>query len=123
MKKNIILLTLFLVLINTLLAGAKSFCSDYKKILNLSAKQINNIEAVERYYNTKIAKLNAEIILRKMEASQLKGIANQQSKIHALNTELGILNDELEEIQAQKEKEIISDLGFIQRIKYKKYCR
>lgn len=122
MKNNIVLILVCFIIFILPSANASNKCTDYKSMLKLSEKQIKNIEQSEKQYNSKIAKLNAEIILRKMEASQLKGVKSQQARVDSINAELNILNDKINEIQEQKEEAIITNLRLIQRFRYRRYC-
>ena len=57
-----------------------------------------------------MGKLNAEIILRKMEIAQLKPVKNSFYKINSINAELELVQEELSEIQSKKNDEISSVL-------------
>lgn len=85
---------------------------DFLKTLNLSDKKMQKIEEIENSYNPEIVKLNSEIILNNMQCAQIK-ICN--------NLKIKALEDELQDITNQKNSEILSQLGWFQKRKYKKY--
>ena len=58
-----------------------------------------------------------------MEIAQLKVEKGGHAKINSIYPEIELMQSELAELQSQKEDEILSNLGFFQRIKYKKYLK
>ena len=121
MKKILIILTI--LLIQAQFAFAQDDYSAFMQSLKLSQKQQQKIEAIEKKYFVQMGKLNAEIILRKMEIAQLKPMKNSFYKINSINAELELVQEELSEIQSKKNDEISSVLGIIQRFKFKRYCK
>lgn len=119
-KKIIFILVLFFI--SPCFAGENS-CSDMAKFLKLSQKQTDKIDDIKKQDNIKIASLNADIILLKMEIAQLRVRKNTQAKINSLNSELELVQKEIIEIKNNQEKEIVSNFGLIQKYKYNKYCR
>ena len=117
MKKIIILLGLFFVS-GSAFAGYND-CSEFMQSLKLTEKQSKNIDIIEKSYNVKIGALNADILLRKMEAMQLKSNKNAAARINLLNLQIDSTSKKITELNNQKDKEIMSNLGFIQRYKYK----
>ena len=116
MDKIYILIVLLLVQTNIVFAHDIDMCVNYKKALNLSESKIQKINNIEKEYNSQIAKLNAQILLKKMQ------ILQGSPKADILNSELKSLSREFDEIERDREREILSNLSFIQRYKYKKYC-
>ena len=123
MKKILIILGFILISANYVFAANQTNCSDFLKTLNLSKKQSLKIEEIEKKYRAKITLLNADVILKNMEIAQLKPYKNTASRINVINAELDEVLDELSELDNQKQDEIMSCLGLIQRYKYKKYCK
>lgn len=116
MKKIFILLVLLFAQFNTVFAYDSDMCVNYKKVLNLSETKIRNIENVEKKYNSQIAQINAQILLKKMQ------ILQGSPKADILNSELRSLQNEFNEIEKDRRREILSNMGLIQRFKYRKYC-
>lgn len=123
MKKILIILGFILISANYVFAANLTSYSDFLKTLNLSKKQSLKIEEIEKKYRAKITLLNADVILKNMEIAQLKPYKNTASRINVINAELDEVLDELSELDNQKQDEIMSCLGLIQRYKYKKYCK
>ena len=94
--------------------------NDILDSLKLSQKQKNRIENVKIKYNQKRVEFNSQILLKNMQLAQYRGLRNEQTYIKAINYEIKELNNELSEIDKNREKEIISCLNFFQKIKYKK---
>ncbi len=122
MKKIILLSSvLFLAVMAHPVIASDDFENCVNK-LRLTKKQIQNIENTKKQYSIRFAKINADIILKKMEIAKLKVNPNNYDEIRFLNTELKMYNDEYLEAQEQKEQEIFSYLGFFQKLKCKNYC-
>ena len=123
MKKILIILGFIVFSANYALSATSAGYCDYLKTLNLSKKQTLKIEEIEKKYRAKITLLNADVILKNMEIAQLKPYKNATLRISAINAELDEVMDELSEIEEQKQDEIMSCLGPIQKFKYRKYCK
>ena len=91
--------------------------------LNLSKKQSEMIAYIQDKYRNRIVTLNSNILLKEMEIAQLKVEKGGRAKINSIYPEIELMQSELAELQSQKEGEILSNLGFFQRIKYKKYLK
>lgn len=93
---------------------------DFLKTLKLSSIQEQKIEVIEKKVNSKISVLNGKILLKDMEMAQLfRNEAN--SRVQALKREINALQNEVNEVYQEKQNEIAQNLGFFQKIKYKKY--
>ena len=119
MKKIIFILTILILCKGSVFALEKEH-SKILQSLNLSQKQIDKIEEIENNYRAKIGKLNAEILLMKMEIAQINPKKGVTDKILILNSKIAKVNSELSEVKEEKKDEIFSVLGFIQKIKFKK---
>lgn len=119
MKK---ILILFLMLSIQAIANEQVRLSekDFLKTLKLSSIQEQKIEVIEKKVNSKISVLNGKILLKDMEMAQLfRNEAN--SRVQALKREINALQNEVNEVYQEKQNEIAQNLGFFQKIKYKKY--
>ena len=119
MKK---ILILFLMLSFQTIASEQVRLSenDFLKTLKLSSVQEQKIEEIEKKVNSKISVLNGKILLKDMEMAQL--FRNEASaRVQALKREINTLQNEVNEIYQEKQNEIAQNLGFFQKIKYKKY--
>ena len=123
MKKIIILLFLLFVMPVHAFRIDNKVREDFFATLKLSNKQSQKIEQIENKYNPKIVKLNSQIILNNMHCAQLKPSNHAVNKINSINANSKALEDELENIQNQKQKEILSVLNLFQKIKYRRYIK
>ncbi len=122
MKKIFILSSVLFITATLLPIRAESEFDGCISKLKLSKKQEKNIENVKKQYRIRFAKINADIILKKMEIAQLKVNPNNYDEIRFLNSELKMYNDEYLEAQEQQEQEILSQLGFFQKMRCRSYC-
>jgi len=123
MKK--IILTLGLVFTLVLTANANNYdkYNDFMQSLKLSSKQKEQIEAIEKDYSKKRADLRAEIILRKMEIAQIKGMKNSSSRVASLNQYIKNVQADIDSLDSEKYSEVAHCLGFIQKFKYKRFIK
>ena len=119
MKKFFILMFLALVSTGTIYADSLDSYNNFMKSLKLSDKQATKIDGIDKKYRCKATELRANIILRNMQLAQ-SGYKNSQD---SLNYDFNVIQEELNELQSQKEDEVASTLGLIQRFKYRKYCK
>lgn len=94
---------------------------NFLKTLNLSKRQAQKIEIIKNEYGPKIANLNAQILLKSMEAAQLRVNPKNYAAVSMLNHESSLLEKELNSLQKEKDKKVLSTLGLIQKYKYRKY--
>ena len=92
--------------------------SDFMRTLKLSEKQQTTINQIEQKYSREIVKLRADVILRNMNIAKT-GVNTQ----NMLNSDFVAIQNELDELLKEKQDEIASNLGMIQRFKYRKYCQ
>ena len=118
MKK--IIVTVFLIFTATaVLADSVDKYNSFMKSLRLSQKQTAKINDIEKNYRYEAAQLRANIILRAMQAAQSGNSAGANS----LESGFSEIQEDLIELQSQKEDEIASCLGLIKRFKYRNYCK
>ena len=95
-------------------------CEDYINSLNLPKAKQNQIAKSENETRPELAKINANILLKRMELQQLQGQHPQHCA--QLNQQINsLLNDEYE-IQKEKEKKIAQHLPFFKRRGYYCHC-
>ena len=94
---------------------------NFLKTLKLSDRQAQKIEIIKNEYGPKIANLNAQILLKSMEAAQLRVNPKNYAAINMLNHESALLEKELNSLQKEKDSEVLATLGLIQKYKYRKY--
>ena len=112
MKRIIFLLLLTIMLSGMVFASGNSCRSDCLSLLKLSEKQKDAIAIIEKRYSYEAAQLRADLILRNMQLAKMK--------VNTGMLDFGEIQDEIEELNRQKEEEIVSNLGFIQRFKYRR---
>ena len=112
--KKILLLIILLLTLNTYAADIENKYSSLK----LSKKQQAKIEQIEIEYNKKTVEINSLILLKNMQIAQ-----RSSSDMALLYKEIKTLENSLEELKQDKEKEILSCLNFFQRFKYKRQCQ
>jgi len=120
--KKIIFILLF-ICAESLAANAIIYKADdsFTKSLKLSKKQAIQIEQIKKDYSKEIADINSQIILKNMQIAKYRNKREYLSVYTSLNKEINFLNKELNEIQKQKDKDILKKLNFFQKRKYKKY--
>ena len=118
MKKIILTLALVLAFTEFTFAANNDEYSKFMASLKLTKAQQERIDNIEKKYNRELAQLRANVILRGMRSAK----AGINYKSGMLDSEFSALNDEIAELQLQKEDEIASCLGLIKRIKYRRYC-
>ena len=93
------------------------------KPLNLSDSQRIKIDLINQKYLLKLTELNANLLVSKMSVAQLKSQTQYTSEYSKLNSQLRLTQNELNELEKQKQEEISYSLGFIKRFKFNRCCK
>ncbi len=93
------------------------------KPLNLSNSQKTKIDLINQKYLLKLTELNANLLVSKMSVAQLKSQTQYTSEYSKLNSQFRLAQNELNELEKQKQEEISYTLGFFKRFKFNRCCR
>ncbi len=126
MKKGLLIFILFFFCMNCAYSNCISDMEEhfvFLKSLKLSAKQTAKIEEIKIEYGVKETKLNAEIILNNMQSAQLSTNVKNSEKIKNINLYSKFLHNEIEQLPACIEEDILHTLNLFQKWKYKRFLR
>ena len=116
MKKILIILALVSLSSYAAAVAVKDKHDEFLNSLNLKEKQKIKIEQIKKEYNKKIVEANAQNLLASMRMAQTGNRNCSLSYERQLQKQINILREE-------EEEEIISVLGWFQKIKYKRYLK
>ncbi len=116
MKKILIILALVSLSSYAATLAVKDKHDEFLNSLKLKDKQIVKIEQIKKEYNKKIVETNTQALLSNMRAAKSYNRKGNYDELRALEQQLADLNEE-------KEEEIISVLNWFQKIKYRRYLK
>ena len=123
MKNVVIILSLLLFSCSCFAQIPEDKYSICLKPLNLSNSQKTKIDLINQKYLLKLTELNANLLVSKMSVAQLKSQTQYTSEYSKLNSQLRLAQNELNELEKQKQQEIAHTLGFFQRFKFNRCCK
>ena len=120
MKKILLFLMLLCLPVYAIRAVTTDEYNNFMKSLRLTKKQSQKVEAIEANFKKNLALLNADILLKDMQITQLRN-KNDYSHVYSLKEDLKVLENKRYKMYKQKEKDIANSLNWLQRARYKEY--